>query len=55
MFSIYIDYPTEAEEEQIAKFTTSSAVPDIHKVLDAREIIELQNAVLPICRSAITS
>ena len=50
MFSVYVDYPSEAEEEQIAKFTTSSAVPDIKKVLDAREIIELQNAVrdLPI-------
>ena len=50
MFSIYVDYPSELEEEQIARFTTSAMKIELRKVLDARQIIELQNAVrdLPV-------
>ncbi len=50
MFSLWIDYPSEAEEELIAKFTTSSARVELKKVLDAKQIIELQNVVrdLPV-------
>ena len=50
MFSVYIDYPTEEEEETIAKVTTAAQNYTLNKVLDARQIIELQNAVrdLPI-------
>ncbi len=50
MFSIYVDYPTEAEEEQIAKATTSSVVVQLRKVLDAAQIIQLQRVVrdLPV-------
>jgi MoxR-like ATPase len=50
MFSVYIDYPTEEEEETIAKVTTAAQNYTLNKVLDARAIIELQNAVrdLPI-------
>jgi len=50
MFSVYIDYPTEDEEETIAKVTTAAQNYTLNKVLDARAIIELQNAVrdLPI-------
>jgi len=50
MFSVYVDYPSESEEEQIAKFTTSNVKVVLNKVLDAAQIIELQNVVrdLPI-------
>jgi MoxR-like ATPase len=50
MFSIYIDYPTEAEEERIAKVTTTTCIVDLQKVLNGAEIIALQNAVrdLPV-------
>ena len=50
MFSVYIDYPTEAEEETIAKVTTAAQNYTLNKILDARQIIELQNAVrdLPV-------
>ena len=50
MFSIYIDYPSEADEETIAKVTTRRRELDLTKVLDAAEILELQQVVrdLPI-------
>ncbi len=50
MFSIYIDYPAEEEEETIAKVTTKDRKLDLQKVLDAEQILELQTAVrnLPI-------
>ncbi|MEI6349805.1 MAG: MoxR family ATPase [Verrucomicrobiota bacterium] len=50
MFSIYIDYPTEAEEETIAKVTTRDRALDLKKVLSGPEIIELQSVVrnLPV-------
>ncbi|HEY2341979.1 MAG TPA: AAA family ATPase, partial [Chthoniobacteraceae bacterium] len=50
MFSVYVDYPTEEEEELIAKATTSSAKVQLNKVLDAAQIIQLQTVVrdLPV-------
>ncbi len=50
MFSIYIDYPTEEDEETIAKVTTTQRKMELRKVLDAAEILELQRVVreLPI-------
>ena len=50
MFSIYVDYPTEEEEETIAKFTTAPQKIDLHKVLNGEEIIEIQQVVrkLPV-------
>jgi MoxR-like ATPase len=50
MFSIYIDYPSEAEEEMIAKVTTRQEKVELQKILDAAEILELQKVVreLPI-------
>ena len=50
MFSIYIDYPTEAEEEMIAKVTILERVLDLKKVLTGAEILELQGVVrnLPV-------
>ena len=50
MFSIFVDYPSEAEEEQIAKFTTSMIKPILNKVMQAEQILELQKTVrnLPV-------
>ena len=50
MFSIYIDYPTEEEEEQIAKVTTGTREVNLQKVLAGPEILDLQKAVrnLPV-------
>jgi MoxR-like ATPase len=50
MFSVYVDYPTEEEEETIARVTTAAQRYTLNKVLDAAAIIELQRAVrdLPV-------
>lgn len=50
MFSIYIDYPGEEEEETIAKVTTTQRKITLQKILNATEIRELQQVVrdLPI-------
>jgi MoxR-like ATPase len=45
MFSVYIDYPEEKDEETIAKVTTSTAKPDLQRVLTSREILEIQQVV----------
>lgn len=38
MFSIYIDYPTFEQEEEIVKTTTSAYVPKLNKVLNSSDI-----------------
>ncbi len=50
MFSVFVDYPSEEEEEIIAKVTTQKQTYTLNKVLKASDIIELQKAVreLPI-------
>ena len=45
MFNIRVDYPSEEEELQIVKSTTTSFVPQIETVLTGDEIIELQQIV----------
>ncbi len=45
MFTIYIDYPEKAGEEQIVKTTTSAMVHDLQKVMTGAEISELQKLV----------
>ena len=42
MFNIYVDYPSEEEENTIVKSTTSAYAWDLIKVMDASEIIRLQ-------------
>jgi MoxR-like ATPase len=42
MFNIYVDYPSEDEENTIVKSTTSAYAWDLVKVMDASEIIQLQ-------------
>jgi len=45
MFNIRVDYPTRSEEIQIMKATTSNRSPEVEPVLDARQILRLQDAV----------
>src|SRR3954462_1517368 len=45
MFNIKVDYPTRSEEIQIMKATTSNRAPEVEPVLDARQILRLQEAV----------
>ena len=51
MFNIWIDYPSLAEEEEIVKSTTSAYQADLKKVVDAQEILALQQLVRRMCRS----
>ena len=45
MFRILIDYPTFEEELQIAETTTSQDKPELNSLLDAAEIMQLQQVV----------
>ena len=45
MFSVYIDYPSEQDEETIAKVTTGQRQVDLEKVLTGAEIMKLQDVV----------
>ena len=45
MFKVFVDYPSYAEEKQIATQTTGSAQSPIEPVLTADEILELQEIV----------
>ncbi len=45
IFNLWIDYPTEEEEKQIVRTTTSAYTAEIDRVFDAREIVELQHLI----------
>ena len=45
MFNVYVDYPLHDEEIEIVEATTSAYVPELERVLAARDIIELQRLV----------
>lgn len=45
MFLIELDYPSEADEVQIARTTTGDALPELKHVLHAEEIIRYQELV----------
>ncbi len=45
MFALKVDYPTAEQELAIAKATTGAEKHDVGKVLDARQILELQRIV----------
>ncbi len=45
MFNVWIDYPSKEEEIQIVQSTTGSYHPQLHPVMDARKIVELQTLV----------
>lgn len=42
MFNIYIDYPSQEEENLIVKTTTSAYSQDLNKVMGSEEIVRLQ-------------
>jgi len=46
MFNIKVDYPSEEEELEIVKTTTTPFLPELEAVLTGQEIIELQQIVL---------
>jgi MoxR-like ATPase len=45
MFQVDVDYPTEAEEEEIARQQTSDYKPELRRVLSPQRIVELQDLV----------
>jgi MoxR-like ATPase len=45
MFNVYLDYPTFKQELQVVKNTTSSAHPEVSKLLNADQIIYFQQLV----------
>ena len=45
MFNIWVDYPTEKEEEVIVKQTTRDIDFKVHKVMGGEEILRLQDVV----------
>jgi len=45
MFNVRVDYPSASEEEQIVASTTSAYVPELERVLGAKDILELQQLV----------
>ncbi|MCX6830324.1 MAG: MoxR family ATPase [candidate division Zixibacteria bacterium] len=45
MFNVYVDYPSESEEHMIVKTTTVTAKHSLNKILNAGEIINLQQLV----------
>jgi len=55
MFNLWLDYPTVDEEIQIVQTTTSGYIPQLSKVISAREIIEFQDLVrrVPVAENVI--
>jgi MoxR-like ATPase len=55
MFNIYVDYPSEAEENEIVRTTTSAYTSEANIVMQAQEVLELQDLVrrVPVADSII--
>jgi MoxR-like ATPase len=55
MFNLWVDYPSEADEIQIVKSTTSAYRADLSVILNSQEIIELQDLVrrVPVADNVI--
>ena len=45
MFNVFVDYPSQAEEEQIVASTTSAYEAKLERVLGAADILELQKLI----------
>ncbi|MCD6334081.1 MAG: MoxR family ATPase [Candidatus Latescibacteria bacterium] len=45
MFNLWLDYPSEEEEQQIVRSTTGLSSNDVARILDAKEIVALQDLV----------
>jgi MoxR-like ATPase len=57
MFNLWIDYPSAEEEKKIVDCTTSAYSQEVHEVLDAKEIVQLQRLVrkIPVSDYVIAS
>ena len=55
MFNIYVDYPSEAEENEIVRTTTSAYTTDAGVVMKSEEILQLQDLVrrVPVADTVI--
>ena len=55
MFNLWVDYPSESEEQQIVRLTTSEQKADLKPVLHGDEIIALQDLVrrVPVADAVI--
>ena len=51
MFNIKVDYPSAAEEEKILTQTTRQEKPEVHKILSAKAIVNLQKLVSSVAVS----
>ncbi len=51
MFNIKVNYPTQAEEEQILASTTRGEKPEVRRVLSGRAIVNLQKLVRSVAVS----
>ena len=56
MLELRIDYPTKAEEEEIAMTTTGGGRVDVHPVVSAEELVRLQGLVrrIPVSPSLVS-
>jgi len=56
MFNLWVDYPSEAEEEQIVRSTTSAYKADLQMILNAEQIGHLQDLVrrVPVADNVIS-
>ncbi|MBN2410403.1 MoxR family ATPase [candidate division KSB1 bacterium] len=56
MFNIWVNYPAKDEEEQIVHSTTSAYSPDLKTILNAGDIIRLQDLVrrVPIADNVVS-
>ncbi len=48
MFNIFVDYPTESDEEKILAATTGGARPELSRIFNARQIINMQKLVASV-------
>ncbi|REJ69845.1 MAG: MoxR family ATPase [Planctomycetota bacterium] len=51
MFNIKVDYPTADDEEQILTQTTRQETPEVHRILSAKAIVNLQRLVTSVAVS----
>ncbi|HLX12613.1 MAG TPA: AAA family ATPase [Bacteroidota bacterium] len=56
MFNLWLEYPSVSEELAIVKSTTSMYVPELRRILDAKEIIGFQDLVrrVPVADNVIS-
>ena len=55
MFNLWLEYPTEKEEQTIVKSTTSMHVPELRRILGREEILLYQNLIrrVPVADNVI--